>query len=304
MSCSNVTDCENCTARSWCHFCAADKQCHAYGSPYGCSVGISCSDLKTCVRSEPQFKGYGDPPPVPAAIIICVALIFILLLCCCAWRARRKKTQVRAVIDDSLASRDFLELDQMDGTGEVTGAPKLKPRRKLALGVCLLVTGGAVLIAMTCALLFFPRVPAYTLCSRSVDWTGILKGLAAGGVNADVDMLFSVHNPNRFQVDVSSASATFYWKGITIGTGALGSTRFPSGSIVDFTLKTRFTPGISTASQMLAAHYVGTLLLDVDLALETSVDFFERWTYDLQTNHTASNIDVSAVVSRELCLCP
>jgi hypothetical protein len=138
-----------------------------------------------------------------------------------------------------------------------------------------------------------------------VDWGGILKGLArASGFKADVDMQFSVHNPNRFEFQVDSATANFRWKGLDIGTGSLGPTTFKPGYIVDFTLNTHFTPGIATATQMLAAHYAGALFWDVELILATSVNFFDTWSYNFRTNQTATDIDVNAIVSRELCRCP
>lgn len=306
MNCSGIKDCVECAARTLCHFCVSDMQCHAYGSLSGCSVGMNCADLKNCVRAVPEFKGYSAPPSGPAATIVCSALVLLCLLSLCMWRIPRKRAngQIRPVIDDSLASRDYLELDTV-GSSSMSG-PKIgmSRGRKCCYGVisCSVVL---VLLGVTLGLLFFPRVPAYALCSRNVDWGGLLKGLATGGkVRADMDMQFSIHNPNRFAVEVQSATANFFWKGISIGTGILGPTTFAPGYIVDFTLNTHFSPTISVASQMLTAHYVGALLIDVDMILETSVSFFDTWSYDFQTNQTAANIDVNAEVSRALCRCP
>jgi len=310
----------NCTAATGCHFCATDMKCHVFGSPYGCTFDADCQDLKSCIRSAPQFKGYASPPTVQAAVLISTALLLVLILSLCSifacWLRHKRMKKVspcNLVVNDKLVAQDYLELDMRAQDKEPASlrppprsrGPKRRPTTYCCFQLCVFISVVCILVGMFLGLWFLPQEPSYSLCSRNTDWSGILGGIISGKVRADVEMLFSVYNPNRFAAEITSATVYFSWKGEEIGLGTLEATTFPGGSVVDFILRARFTPGVTTASQMLTAHYAGALLLDVDMEMASSVRFFDNnaLRYDFLTNQTAQNIDISAANDRALCLC-
>lgn len=49
--------------------------------------------------------------------------------------------------------------------------------------------------------------PDYSLCENSLEWNSIIKGLGTFSLEADVDMHFSIYNPNRISVSVHKGSS-------------------------------------------------------------------------------------------------
>jgi hypothetical protein len=62
-SCYDITDCNECTFTSHCHWCQHDQRCHVIGSPYGCVTATGCG--------EPEPKP--TPPDSCAQYPNCVA---------------------------------------------------------------------------------------------------------------------------------------------------------------------------------------------------------------------------------------
>jgi len=318
MSCDSYTTCANCTAATGCHFCESDHKCHAYGSLYGCVTGMTCIVENPCIRTAPEFKGYGTPPGTEMAILISTCLFVIALLGVCAvalycCQLKRSKSVGPDIVNDKAAAQDYLELDTREKGIRVEPEPgalghSRAPRRKKNRGYrccqcCILLLGVLVLTFMILGICFFPQLPAYSLCSRNVDWSGMLKGFMSSGVTADVGMQFSVWNPNRFEGKISAATIEFLWKGAKIGVGTLNSTEFPAGCIVDFPLDARFTPGPTTAALMFAAYSTGALFLDVQVQLDSTVHFSDGMSYTFSGTQSAQNIDVAGMTDRSLCLC-
>lgn len=77
LSCAQYVECFNCTKALGCHFCAFDKQCHAYGSPYGCTFGLECPDFYQCVRTQSQYLGWGAISAVQALMVMGVVLLLV-----------------------------------------------------------------------------------------------------------------------------------------------------------------------------------------------------------------------------------
>ena len=59
---------------------------------------------------------------------------------------------------------------------------------------------------VTVVILFYPQMPSYSLCSRKVDWGSVLSSISHLQAAARVEMLFSVYNPNRFDIDVAGGN--------------------------------------------------------------------------------------------------
>ena len=80
VSCSSLTDCEQCYKTTGCHYCQ-DSQCHAMGSYYGCIYGASCEGAKDpCVRHVPTFKGVGNISFTSIAMMTLLSAIIFLFI--------------------------------------------------------------------------------------------------------------------------------------------------------------------------------------------------------------------------------
>ncbi|MES1909217.1 MAG: hypothetical protein MHM6MM_001996 [Cercozoa sp. M6MM] len=80
QSCASLDSCFDCQRTTGCHYCA-DQACHAFGSIYGCFVGISCAVSDQCLRKEPEFIGYITGPGDGGAWGI-IGLVLGILVCC------------------------------------------------------------------------------------------------------------------------------------------------------------------------------------------------------------------------------
>lgn len=101
-TCAERKSCFNCSALTGCHWCASDNKCHAYGSPYGCTVGISCKDAAECLRTEPVHIGVRRQRAGVMFAVISVGLV-LLAICygivgyCTASIEARRRHQLHSV---------------------------------------------------------------------------------------------------------------------------------------------------------------------------------------------------------------
>lgn len=106
-----------------------------------------------------------------------------------------------------------------------------------------------------------PEVPSYAICTHEVELRSLFASLAKFHPNAAYDVraqigavsdptaahplptpcpwappqvLLSVHNPNRLDIQLEEAEATLSYKGDPVGTWRLEKPRnFPAGTVVD-----------------------------------------------------------------------
>lgn len=157
---------------------------------------------------------------------------------------------------------------------------------------------------VTVAILYYPQYPDYSMCSRKIHWGSILANITSGHLYSDVEMLFSIYNPNRFDVDVQGLDASIFWQGVTVANGHVGKERFSAGCVRDVVGLLHVSPGVITAAEMAAAYALGTLDLDVRLIMKSDVYAFRHKLLRYNATYSTSTGPVSAVdVSTRWCKC-
>lgn len=185
--------------------------------------------------------------------------------------------------------------------------PPLSKKAKIARG-CLkwgfpvLLLG--LLIAFIIALLMFPHTPEYSLCNRNIQWSTILSNLATKlTLAADVDLQFSIYNPNRFSIHLSHVGAKVLYQEQVVATSHAYNTTLQAGSIVDVIVTANFAPSTFLAYSMLQDHLQSKLMLDVFLDLDSDVLIRDKSVYALNTTFVYHDLDADSAADRQYCKC-
>ena len=369
FSVCNYSSCDQCNNATGCHFCASDNLCHPYLSPYGCAVGVTCSELKDCIRHEQQFFAFGKPEPETIAVAVLVACVVVMIPFILMTKLARPGDQQRpdaktmqalrleralaneagqVTVDSEFAhlapNPHYFELSSFsktlpvhndfsarrpragtDSDDEQVGwtnsdtTPGFWQRCKGSWQSCCSCTRYKlyrtfrwtfmILLALsipcvTVAILYYPQYPDYSMCSRKIHWGSILANITSGHLYSDVEMLFSIYNPNRFDVDVQGLDASIFWQGVTVANGHVGKERFSAGCVRDVVGLLHVSPGVITAAEMAAAYALGTLDLDVRLIMKSDVYAFRHKLLRYNATYSTSTGPVSAVdVSTRWCKC-
>ncbi len=169
---------------------------------------------------------------------------------------------------------------------------------------CCISTVIAILCFIGLGIYLFPQTPEYSICSKRIDWTSVLGTLAKQRqVGADIEMLVSIYNPNRFTLKIEHIEGVLLYHNNGIGSGTANQLEFPAGSVVDFLLPTHLAADLSIAAAMYDEHLKDTLLLDVRLRLSTSVWLFNRPLGNFNTSYTIQDVSPEHGASRQYCKC-
>lgn len=162
-----------------------------------------------------------------------------------------------------------------------------------------------LLVTTLCGLgiFFYPQVPQYSLCTKQVQWSTVLYALATGHLKANVDMHFSIYNPNRFALTIHTMTADFSYQKSHVATATLHDVTFTDGSITDFVLPTIFEPSLTTAMSMYKAHQHGAMNLDLVVSLDSSLLVLKKQMAHLATNATVPNIPTDVPNDLRFCKC-
>lgn len=335
QACASHRTCDECLNASYfCHFCEFDFQCHAIGSPLGCAKGISqCHHLKDCLRSEPQYVGYGPPP----SVVIAVLCLVITLTCCICGvmsicsvflrRGCRRGTPPRDVkakkeandVEDATGSQEQPLLSAADENSELSFEDDMdaialerleaerNTRRRSSLWrkIWTRMLWVIALLALTIlALMFYPRMPDYNVCNREFDWESILQSLRHLHPKINYDVLISVINENRFGFEVESGFADIYHNKTKVGKWELSkSWKAAPGAISDALTPVKLEPGYTEAYALLEDFRQNKLIFN----LNASITGYITWgTYKLyRVTSAVSDIEflVGAEYDRSLCKC-
>lgn len=64
--------------------------------------------------------------------------------------------------------------------------------------LCAYTVFAVTFVTLVIALVFFPRIPGYSICNQQIRWRSILDNVIQFKVAADVQLQIAVHNPNRY----------------------------------------------------------------------------------------------------------
>ena len=169
---------------------------------------------------------------------------------------------------------------------------------------CFYLLAVSVITVVTVALLYyFPHAPAFNVCNDEVAWKSLVDSVTSMKVDADIQLLTSIANPNRLDVVLVNGQGSFTHDGDVVGTLEFPpATMIAAMSITDILVVASFTPEKWAALSIAKEFYKGTLLLEVsvDLTLRVPALFNYERTISI-LNHP---VQANAQSDRSLCACP
>lgn len=144
-------------------------------------------------------------------------------------------------------------------------------------GVCWLL----LLVALGCGgialIVFSPREPVSTVCYQQMDWAGIMKNMAfERNYFADYELLLSLYNPNRVDLNISSTRGQVHFPARgpgqrEVGTITLNDFVAAAGSVTDTIGMLSFSMDRWHALDLGSAYAKGQLELAFDISLGVEV---------------------------------
>lgn len=317
-ACADYGSCGECANASYgCHWCSADRACHAIGSAYGCSIGASCYE-EECVRSEPVASELVTPSFGDFFVLI---VVLSCLLCCTGFclntcnsfrDATSTKTKRR---DERYISMADLETAG-DGTTRKVRGPSLEDLEfvptveHINVNPLVLTTSriykfcclGCSCLVGTLAVIGFiayPHSPNYNVCNSELDWNSLFSSLEHFSLGADYHVAVSVDNSNRFGIELSSLEAEFDYDGQTVATVSVDDVIvLPSATIIDVVVPVKFT--LSSPMQAVSiynAYTEGNLRFNMKALVKGTAAGFSSFTMNIN-DHV---VDMSAESDTRLC---
>lgn len=179
------------------------------------------------------------------------------------------------------------------------------PRCVSILRCCAVLASVVGVLATVLVLVYYPVVPDYSLCNDKVAWGSLLRGLVTAlKAQGTAEFHVAVWNPNRYDLTVKSMLATVFFRGVAVGSASVGEDfELRAGHVNDLTFVARMDTTLSTASSMLAQYLAGSLLVDLNLDLETQVAWFDRTLYAANASFPILGVNVTSGSERHLCRC-
>jgi len=151
---------------------------------------------------------------------------------------------------------------------------------------------------------YYPKIPQYSICNDSLAWKSLVEAVASMKMQADIDILASVQNPNSLTVALVKGHGTFSHRGTMVGTFEVPSTESAAMTITDVMVKATFTPDKSQAISLAAEYFEGNLVLDIDSVATFRIPFLSNYTFDASFKNIHINVADPYLSNRKLCACP
>jgi len=166
--------------------------------------------------------------------------------------------------------------------------------------VSLMAVGGFVIGSIR----YFPKVPQYNICNDSVAWKSLVDSMTSMKVDADIEILMSIMNPNHFDIVLDMGRGTFSHDGAFVGTFEIPPANAKAMSITDMMILAKFTPEKWEALSLTAEYYRGTLALDVDSQASIRVPALANYEYEAKVTNMRVHVNDPTMMDRHLCACP
>ena len=170
--------------------------------------------------------------------------------------------------------------------------------------ICYLVTILTSGILFTVGLAYAPRQLEYNVCTDQLAWKSIVEGMASLKMSASFDLLISVYNPNRFEVDLSNGSGQFHHDGEYIGSFIIPEGVISARAVSDLVVKVNFTPDKWSALSLTSEYYQGTLKFVVGGHTHVKIPGLGNYQYDAKFNDITVNVNDPTLHDTHLCACP
>jgi hypothetical protein len=202
-------------------------------------------------------------------------------------------------------------LTQLSAMSVATNRPSPKQPKKSNIkrmyGVCQICYLATVIVTVILFILgmsYAPRQPAYNVCTNQMAWKSIIEGLASLKVSASFDLLISVYNPNRFEVDLKNGMGQFHYDGQYVGSFEIPEGKISEEAISDIVVKVTFTPDKWQALSLTADYYRGTLRFIVGGKTHVTVPALGNYSFEAKFDDIEVNPNDPSLDDTHLCACP
>ena len=197
--------------------------------------------------------------------------------------------------------------DEVDGGGRMTKVIGCMRAWCCEPRCCAVATAVFCVLFIALTIAFWPLLPNYNVCATEFQWSSIIEGLQMrGGLEGDEKLLISIHNLDRFGLEVTHVRAAVRHRGAKIGTfeydGAYG---LAAGSITDVMALVKFTPSVYEALMLLYDFERSSLNFSIAANITGNIMLGRIPLYRLNSTISEHTVEVFAPAAndRRLCKC-
>jgi len=170
--------------------------------------------------------------------------------------------------------------------------------------LCYLFTILMTIVLFTVGMSYAPRQPEYNVCTNELAWKSIVEGMASIKMSASFDLLISVYNPNRFEVDLSDGHGQFHHDDSYVGSFDIPEGKISPRAISDIVVKVTFTPDKWDALSLTSEYYQGKLKLVLGGHAQVKIPALGDYKFDAKFDDIHVNVNDPSLDDTHLCACP
>lgn len=170
--------------------------------------------------------------------------------------------------------------------------------------LCYLFTIITTIVLFTVGMSYAPREPQYNVCTNELAWKSIVEGMASLKMSASFDLLISVYNPNRFEVDLSNGHGQFHHDDQYVGSFDIPEGKISEKAISDIVVKVTFTPDKWSALSLTSEYYQGKLKFVLDGHAHVTIPALGNYQFDAKFDDIHVNVNDPSLDDTHLCACP
>ena len=166
--------------------------------------------------------------------------------------------------------------------------------------LCCIFTIATTIILSITALSYAPRQPEYNVCTNQLAWKSIVEGMTARKMSASFNLLISVYNPNRWEVDLSNGAGQFHHDGDYVGSFTIPPGKnFHRRRLVILWWRWRWLSALSLTSK----YYQGTLKFMVGGHSQVKIPGL-GYQFDAKFENIEVNPSDPSMDDPHICACP
>jgi hypothetical protein len=198
-----------------------------------------------------------------------------------------------------LPSRDLVST-QLPNTNN--HYPPIHAKRMMRVCTCfyfmsVLLVGGLLFAAVR----YFPKIPDYSVCNDSVEWTRLIKSMATLNAEVDFEILMSIENENHLTVALDMGRGIFKHAGHVVGHYVIPAVEAAAMSITDVMIIATVSPQSWEALALTKEYYEDKLVLLVDA--DVNLRMPTMFNYSKEVSLRDIPVKINRESERHLCAC-
>ncbi|KAL7538976.1 hypothetical protein ACHAWF_006378 [Thalassiosira exigua] len=170
--------------------------------------------------------------------------------------------------------------------------------------LCYLFTLVTSIVLFVVGMSYAPREPQYNVCTNELAWKSIVEGMASLKMSASFDLLISVYNPNRFEVDLSDGHGQFHHNDEYVGSFDIPEGKISEKAISDIVVKVTFTPDKWSALSLTEEYYRKKLKFVVGGHAHVKIPGLGNYAFNAKFDDIRVNVNDPSLDDTHLCACP